>query len=98
MRSGGFQIRKCNAVTTKDTGHKGKTLAPQGRRNPRRVRLTSDRTYVRLSSPAAGSAMTPEFRRDDQWWVSPFNVANDVRRSFALPARVQIHDATLRDG
>ena len=42
--------------------------------------------------------MTPEFRRDDQWWVSPFNVANDVRRSFALPARVQIHDATLRDG
>jgi methanogen homocitrate synthase len=42
--------------------------------------------------------MTPEFRRDDQWWVSPFNVTNDVRRSFSLPSRVQIHDATLRDG
>ena len=42
--------------------------------------------------------MTPEFRRDDQWWVSPFNVTNDVRRSFSLPPRVQIHDATLRDG
>ena len=42
--------------------------------------------------------MTLEFRRDDQWWVSPFNVANDVRRSFSLPPRVQIHDATLRDG
>ena len=42
--------------------------------------------------------MTPEFRRDDQWWVSPFNVTNDVRQSFSLPPRVQIHDATLRDG
>jgi isopropylmalate/homocitrate/citramalate synthase len=42
--------------------------------------------------------MTPEFRRDDQWWVSPFNVTNEVRQSFSLPPRVQIHDATLRDG
>jgi isopropylmalate/homocitrate/citramalate synthase len=42
--------------------------------------------------------MTPEFRRDDQWWVSPFNVTSDVRQSFSLPPRVQIHDATLRDG
>ena len=39
-----------------------------------------------------------EFHRDDRWWVSPFNVIDDVRRSFALPPRVQIHDATLRDG
>src|SRR5438132_13892484 len=42
--------------------------------------------------------MTPEYHRDDQWWVSPFNVTDQVRRSFSLPARVQIHDATLRDG
>ena len=42
--------------------------------------------------------MTLEFHRDDRWWVSPFNVGDEVRRSFALPARVQIHDATLRDG
>ena len=42
--------------------------------------------------------MTPEFHRDDQWWVSPFNVTDEVRRSFSLPPRVQIHDATLRDG
>src|SRR5207247_7118167 len=42
--------------------------------------------------------MTPEFHREDRWWVSPFNVADEVRRSFSLPARVQIHDATLRDG
>ena len=42
--------------------------------------------------------MAPEFHRDDQWWVSPFNVEREVRRSFALAPRVQIHDATLRDG
>jgi isopropylmalate/homocitrate/citramalate synthase len=42
--------------------------------------------------------MTPEFHRDDQWWVSPFNVTDQLRRSFSLPPRVQIHDATLRDG
>jgi isopropylmalate/homocitrate/citramalate synthase len=42
--------------------------------------------------------MTPEFHRGDRWWVSPFNVADEVRGSFDLPPRVQIHDATLRDG
>jgi len=42
--------------------------------------------------------MTPEFHRQDQWWVSPFNVTDQVRRSFSLPPHVQIHDATLRDG
>src|SRR5437773_8464233 len=42
--------------------------------------------------------MTPEFHRHDQWWVSPFNVSDQVRGSFSLPPRVQIHDATLRDG
>src|SRR5215831_15961481 len=42
--------------------------------------------------------MTPEFHRDDRWWVSPFNLTDEVRRSRSLPARVQIHDATLRDG
>src|SRR5438876_10176416 len=42
--------------------------------------------------------MTPEFHRHDEWWVSPFNVTDQVRRSFSLPPRVQVHDATLRDG
>jgi len=42
--------------------------------------------------------MTLEFYRQDEWWVSPFNTTDEVRRSFSLPARVQIHDATLRDG
>ena len=42
--------------------------------------------------------MTLEYHRDDEFWVSPFNVNGEVRGSFSLPARVQIHDATLRDG
>src|SRR5213593_4859410 len=42
--------------------------------------------------------MTPEFHRHDRWWVSPSNVTDQLRRSFSLPPRVQIHDATLRDG
>jgi len=42
--------------------------------------------------------MTPEFHRDDRWWVSPFNVIDEVRRPLCLPPRVRIHDATLRDG
>ena len=27
--------------------------------------------------------MTPEFHRQDLWWVSPFNVTDQVRRSFS---------------
>src|SRR2546425_515551 len=42
--------------------------------------------------------MTGEFHRHDRWWVSPFNVTDQVRGSFSLLPRVQIHDATLRDG
>jgi methanogen homocitrate synthase len=30
--------------------------------------------------------------------VSPYNLLPEVRNTFALPPRVQIHDATLRDG
>jgi methanogen homocitrate synthase len=36
--------------------------------------------------------------KENQWWVSPFNVILQVRDTFDLPKRVQIHDATLRDG
>lgn len=42
--------------------------------------------------------MSAEFHVPDKWWVSPFNLVPEVRNTFALPARVQIHDATLRDG
>src|SRR5215471_16329598 len=40
--------------------------------------------------------MTIAFHRDDQWWVSPFNVTDEVRRSFSLPPRVQIHVAAIK--
>ena len=36
--------------------------------------------------------------RENQWWVSPYNFAPEVRARFELPPRVSIHDATLRDG
>ena len=42
--------------------------------------------------------MSAEFHVPDKWWVSPFNLVPEVRNTFSLPARVEIHDATLRDG
>lgn len=35
---------------------------------------------------------------DGKWWVSPYNFVPEVRKSLTLPPKVQIHDATLRDG
>ena len=42
--------------------------------------------------------MSAEFHVPGKWWVSPFNLVPEVRNTFSLPPRVQIHDATLRDG
>jgi methanogen homocitrate synthase len=42
--------------------------------------------------------MNNEYFKENQWWVSPFNLAPEVRAQFNLPERVSIHDATLRDG
>ncbi len=42
--------------------------------------------------------MSAEFHVPDKWWVSPFNLVPEVRNTFSLPPRVEIHDATLRDG
>lgn len=42
--------------------------------------------------------MAPNYHEEGKWWVSPYNLLPDVRNTFALPPRVQIHDATLRDG
>jgi isopropylmalate/homocitrate/citramalate synthase len=42
--------------------------------------------------------MSEQYRRDNQWWVSPYNFVPQVRDEFQLPERVSIHDATLRDG
>ena len=35
---------------------------------------------------------------NENYWVSPFNYAAEVREQLTLPARVRFHDATLRDG
>ena len=35
---------------------------------------------------------------NENWWVSSFNYLPEVRAHLNLPARVQFHDATLRDG
>jgi isopropylmalate/homocitrate/citramalate synthase len=42
--------------------------------------------------------LSTEYHVPDQWWVSPYNLVPEVRNTFSLPARVEIHDATLRDG
>lgn len=35
---------------------------------------------------------------DGKWWVSPYNFVPEVTKTLELPPKVQIHDATLRDG
>jgi isopropylmalate/homocitrate/citramalate synthase len=42
--------------------------------------------------------LSAEFHVPEKWWVSPFNLVPEVRNTFSLPPRVEIHDATLRDG
>ena len=36
--------------------------------------------------------------QEEMWWVSPYNFVDKVRDGFDLPEKVEIHDATLRDG
>lgn len=36
--------------------------------------------------------------RDNEWWVCPYNHAPEVVAARHLPRKVEIHDATLRDG
>ncbi len=42
--------------------------------------------------------MRETYHEDGKWWVSPYNFLPEVRQSLDLPPKVQIHDATLRDG
>ena len=42
--------------------------------------------------------MNVKYHEENRWWVSPFNLNSEVRHTYQLPPRVQIHDATLRDG
>jgi isopropylmalate/homocitrate/citramalate synthase len=42
--------------------------------------------------------MSDQYIRDNQWWHSLYNCAPEVQAQMSLPAKVEIHDATLRDG
>jgi methanogen homocitrate synthase len=42
--------------------------------------------------------MNVKYHEENRWWVSPFNLSSEVRQTYQLPPRVQLHDATLRDG
>ena len=42
--------------------------------------------------------MSGKYLEENKWWVSPYNFVDEVRAGFELPERIEIHDATLRDG
>ena len=42
--------------------------------------------------------MENKYLMENQWWVSPYNFVDEVKGSFSLPQKIEIHDATLRDG
>lgn len=42
--------------------------------------------------------MSDKFFKENEWWVCPYNYAPEVLDNRQLPKRVEIHDATLRDG
>jgi methanogen homocitrate synthase len=42
--------------------------------------------------------MKHEYLRENEWWVSPYNVLPETMGTYQLPPKVEIHDATLRDG
>jgi isopropylmalate/homocitrate/citramalate synthase len=42
--------------------------------------------------------MTDQPWKTDRWFSSPWNYLPEVTDAFQLPARVQVHDVTLRDG
>lgn len=42
--------------------------------------------------------MRKNYLEENKWWVSPYNYVDEVQAEFNLPRKVEIHDATLRDG
>ncbi len=42
--------------------------------------------------------MDNRYYKENEWWVSPYNFNADVSGGYDLPEKVEIHDATLRDG
>jgi methanogen homocitrate synthase len=42
--------------------------------------------------------MSEQYKSEGRWWVSPYNFKPEVKDLRRQPAKVLIHDATLRDG
>ena len=42
--------------------------------------------------------MESKYMQENKWWVSHYNFHDEVTSTFDLPEKVEIHDATLRDG
>lgn len=42
--------------------------------------------------------MRKTYHEEGKWWVSPYNFQPEVLDEMELPPKVEIHDATLRDG
>ncbi|MDR2006997.1 MAG: hypothetical protein LBP78_07130 [Acidaminococcales bacterium] len=38
------------------------------------------------------------YHKEGCWWASVYNDRPDITNKFALPAKIELHDATLRDG
>ena len=55
-------------------------------------------SLLRLSIIVSGEPMRETHFEDGKWWVSPYNFVPEVRKDLNLPPKVEIHDATLRDG
>jgi len=34
----------------------------------------------------------------DDWWISEYNFADEIRKDFDFADKIGIHDCTLRDG
>src|SRR5690554_2757405 len=43
-------------------------------------------------------ARTNSYYKENSWWVSPYNENKEVLSKIELAPKVEIHDATLRDG
>jgi len=42
--------------------------------------------------------MEKKYLQENKYWVSPYNFTKEVTDEFSIPEKVEIHDATLRDG
>ena len=42
--------------------------------------------------------MSTNYFKEDAWWTSPYNDYPDIRNTMEIAPKVELHDATLRDG